>query len=90
MSITRQTRVFKSGNSWAVRLPTGFRFNSDIVYITRDDSTGTVTISERPASAAWDAFFQLRDETVAPPDFLQERPLNRPEDGGGIFDDWKE
>ncbi|CAM3573185.1 AbrB family transcriptional regulator [Bordetella sputigena] len=90
MSITRQTRVFKSGNSWAVRLPAGFRFNSDIVYITRDDSTGTIMISERPISPAWDAFFKLRDETVVPADFLKERPLNSTGNSDGIFDDWKE
>jgi antitoxin VapB len=90
MSITRQTRVFKSGNSWAVRLPAGFRFRSDVVYISRDDATGTVTISEQPGSAAWDAFFRLRDETDVPPDFLADRPLNQPARAGGIFDDWKE
>lgn len=90
MSFTKQTRVFKSGNSWAVRLPAEFRFKSDVVYITRDDATGTVTISERPVSAAWDTFFRLRDEADVPSDFLQDRALNAPLKPGGIFDDWKE
>jgi antitoxin VapB len=90
MTITRQTRVFKSGNSWAVRLPAEFRFRSDVVYITRDDATGTVTISERPLSAAWNAFFHLREASDVPPDFMEDRPLNRPAEPGGVFDDWKE
>ena len=32
----RKTKVFKSGNSYAVRLPKEFRLNCDTVYIKRE------------------------------------------------------
>ncbi|ARP83531.1 hypothetical protein CAL12_23795 [Bordetella genomosp. 8] len=90
MAITKKTKVFKSGNSWAVRLPSGFSFTAETVYITRDDATGAVTITEQPHASAWDAFFKLRDETLVPADYMADRPLNQPTVPGGIFDDWKE
>ena len=48
MNETRVAKLFKNGASQAVRLPAGFRFEGDEVYVTRDDATGDVVLSNRP------------------------------------------
>lgn len=58
----RMTKVFKSGNSQAVRLPKDFQFNSDCVEIFRRD--GDVVIREIPQnlSRAFELLTQLSDD----------------------------
>src|SRR5260370_1403367 len=48
MSETRIAKLFKNGSSQAVRLPAEFRFDGEEVYVTRDDVTGDVVLSNRP------------------------------------------
>jgi antitoxin VapB len=75
----KTAKLFMNGGSQAVRLPAEFRFEeSEEVYIRRDQVTGEVILSAKPGSNAWAAFFALRDEAPAPPDFMAERPLNEP------------
>lgn len=59
-------RIFRSGNSQAVRLPKEFRFKSDQVEIFRQGDD--IVLRERPASAAaiFDALASL------PADFMKE------------------
>jgi antitoxin VapB len=64
-------KLFMNGRSQAVRLPAGCRFDGDSVYVRRDSKTGDVVLSARPQT--WDAFFQLRDQTEIPDDFLSDR-----------------
>ena len=80
----RTAKLFKNGRSQAVRLPSEFRFEGEEVFIRKDEKTGDVILSRRPAS--WDEFFQLREEALkADPrsfeDFLTNRkdepPLDR-------------
>lgn len=40
-------KIFRSDRGQAVRLPAGFRFERDEVYIRRDVTTGQVTLSPR-------------------------------------------
>jgi antitoxin VapB len=54
----KTARLFANGRSQAVRLPAGFRFEGDEVYIRRDDETGDVILSPIPQS--WEKFFALR------------------------------
>jgi antitoxin VapB len=42
-------KVFKTGRSQAVRLPAAFRFDTCEVYVRRDEVTGDVILSRRPA-----------------------------------------
>lgn len=84
---TRVAKLFKNGASQAVRLPAEFRFEGDQVYVTRDDTTGDVVISSRPGTKAWSEFFELLRSVDVPADFMAERPLNRPPQERGIFDD---
>ncbi len=78
MQETRIVKVFKLGNSQAVRLPTEFRFEGNEVYATRDEITGDVVLSKHPGAKAWRDFFELMRSIDVPPDFMAERPMNVP------------
>lgn len=84
---TRVANLFKNGASQSVRLPVEFRFDGDEVYVTRDDATGDVVLSNRPGAKAWNAFFELLHVIDAPAGFMAERPLNRLPQEQGVFDD---
>lgn len=60
-----KAKLFKSGQSQAVRLTKKFSFNSDHVYIRRDERSGNVILSEVKADHStqrWDKFFSLHQE----------------------------
>lgn len=78
MSDTRAARLFKNGNSQAVRLPADFRFDCDEVYISRDPSSGDVVLSSRPGGRTWEALLALVHSNSAPAEFLYVRPMNAP------------
>jgi antitoxin VapB len=84
---TRIAKLFKNGASQAVRLPAEFRFEGDEVYVTRDDATGDVVLSNRPGVNTWSEFFELLRSIDVPADFLTERPLNVVMRESGVFDD---
>jgi antitoxin VapB len=73
---TRVAKLFKNGASQAVRLPAEFRFEGDEVYVTRDDKTGDVLLSNRPGAKTWADFFELMDTVTVPADFMADRPMN--------------
>ena len=62
--------VFKNGGSQAVRLPAGYRFETDKVYIRRDDN-GDVVLSTRPGT--WDGFIKAVMGLDVPDDFLNPK-----------------
>lgn len=65
-------RVFRSGNSQAIRLPKEFRFNSDEVEIFRRGDE--VILRERKASAA-----EIFDILASfPEDFMAEERVDAP------------
>ena len=78
MTQTRTAKLFKNGASQAVRLPAEYRFEGNEVYATRDDQTGDVTLSTRPAAKTWRGFFELMETIDIPDDFMAERPMNAP------------
>jgi antitoxin VapB len=88
MTETRIAKLFKNGASQAVRLPIEFRFESNEVYITHDDMTGDVVLSNRPGAKTWNDFFELLNAISVPAEFMSERPMNvLPASDRGIFDD---
>jgi antitoxin VapB len=87
MKETRIAKLFKNGASQAVRLPVEFRFESDKVYVTRDDATGDVVLSNRPGAKVWHEFFELLHAIDVPADFMAERPMNVLRQEQGLFDD---
>ncbi|MEI8325153.1 MAG: AbrB/MazE/SpoVT family DNA-binding domain-containing protein [Betaproteobacteria bacterium] len=84
---TRVAKLFKNGASQAVRLPVEFRFEGDEVYVTRDDATGDVVLSNRPGAKSWNEFFELLHAVEVPADFMMDRPLNVLPQERGVFDD---
>lgn len=87
MSDTRIAKLFKNGASQAVRLPNEFRFDTDEIYITRDERTGDVVLSQHPGARTWAAFFELLETVDIPCDFMEERPMNRPPLARDLFGD---
>jgi antitoxin VapB len=87
MRDTRIAKLFKNGASQAVRLPIEFRFDGNEVYITRDDATGDVVLSNRPGAKTWNEFFELLHSIEVPEDFMANRPMNVFSQTRGIFDD---
>jgi len=87
MSDTRIAKLFKNGASQAVRLPSEFRFEGDKVYVTRDDATGDVVLSNRPGAKIWNEFFELVHTLDDTADYMSDRPLNGSAQERGIFDD---
>ena len=87
MIVTRIAKLFKNGASQAVRLPAVFRFEGDEVYISRDDATGDIVLSNHPGAKTWNAFFELLHAIAIPADFMVERPLNVLPQELGLFDD---
>jgi len=84
----KTARIFLNGGSQAVRLPAEFRFDGQEVYIRRDDRTGDVILSSRPARS-WADFMALRKEIgSAPDDFLSDR--QQPNEERDVFWKWKE
>ena len=67
-------KVFTTGNSQAIRLPKAFRVDAREVWITKDESTGEITLKPKPAPDALEAFFaELKalpptDEFIPPRD----------------------
>lgn len=72
----RAAKLFKNGRSQAVRLPAAFRFDSEEVFIHKDEQTGDVILSRKPGT--WDEFFALADSTKIPSDFLKRRDRHAP------------
>lgn len=81
--MSQQTTVFKNGGSQAVRLPAAYRFDTDTVYIRRDEN-GDVILSARPGT--WDAFIDAVTELEVPGNFLntEDRAASERNLFGGI------
>jgi len=71
----KKTKIFKSGNSFAVRIPKGYQINAEEVYITKQDNKLVIF----PEKEKWDVLFDLLEEleNVETKDFLKDR--NQPE-----------
>jgi antitoxin VapB len=78
MPHTRVAKLFKNGSSQAVRLPIEFRFEGTEVFVTRDDVTGDLVLSNRPGAKVWTDFFEMMRCINVPEGFMSERPMNLP------------
>jgi antitoxin VapB len=70
-------KLFRNGRSQAVRLPSGFRFEGNEVFIRRDPTTEDVILSRRPES--WEDFFRLTQQAGVPGDFMADRRDTAPQ-----------
>ncbi|MDQ7056413.1 MAG: AbrB/MazE/SpoVT family DNA-binding domain-containing protein [Persephonella sp.] len=55
----KKTKIFKSGNSLAVRIPKGYHINAEEVYITKQDNRLVIF----PEKEKWDVLFDMLEET---------------------------
>jgi antitoxin VapB len=65
-------KLFQNGKSQAVRLPVGFRFEGDEVFIRQDEQTGDVILSRKPQSLAEFFVFARVQKVNVPGDFLDK------------------
>lgn len=87
MPAVYKAQLFRNGASQAVRLPAEFRFEGKEVFISRDASSGDVTLSTRPGAQAWARFFELAETVGDTDEFMDDRPLNSVPSADGVFDD---
>jgi len=83
--MTATAKLFKNGASQAVRLPVEFRFDGVEVFVTRDDVTGDLVLSDRPGAKVWQDFFEMMRSIEVPDDFMSDRPLNVPPGERNLF-----
>lgn len=80
MSNVKVAKLFKNGGSQAVHLSAEFQFEGDEVYISRDERTGNVILSQTSREAFWDALFATLDagktEDADLDAYMAERPMN--------------
>ena len=74
----RTAKVFKSGNSQAVRIPAEFQFDTDEVEIFRRDDE---LVLRKKANSLEQAFHLL---TSLPADFMAEREDSAPQERTGL------
>ncbi len=70
----KRARLFKNGQSQAVRLPKEFRFEGDFVYVKKSGNAVVLL----PAAAAWDSLVASLDKFSD--DFMPERTQPEPEE----------
>jgi antitoxin VapB len=85
MAQTRLAKLFKNGASQAVRLPAEFRFEGSEVFVTRDDVTGDLVLSDRPGAKVWRDFFEMMHSIEVPEEFMSDRPMNLPPRERNLF-----
>jgi antitoxin VapB len=82
--VDRKAKVFVTGRSQAVRLPAQFRFFTTEVSVRRDESTGDVILSTKPAKKPLHEVFAMLDAAGAPEDFMAERDMSVPQEREGL------
>ena len=65
MANAAKARVFMSGRSQHVTIPVEFRFSTNEVYISRDPSSGVLSLSENPLRPSMAAILKELDEAGA-------------------------
>jgi antitoxin VapB len=73
--MSQVVKLFTNGRSQAVRLPAAYRFDAKEVFIRKDQDTGDVVLSRKPAT--WDSFFEVLKTANVPVDFLNAKERNQ-------------
>lgn len=73
----RTAKLFKKGQNQAVMLPAEFAFDTESVYIRRDEE-GNVVLAAKPVLIkSWDNFLRTLAETDVPDTFLSKEERNQ-------------
>ncbi len=65
----KTTKIFRSGNSIAVRIPKGFGLKEGEVYIKREGNAIVII----PKESKWDVLYKELEEVPESRDFMTER-----------------
>jgi len=77
VAMERKAKLFKKGRNQAVLLPAEFAFDSESVWIRRDEE-GNVVLAAKPAQQkSWDEFFRMLENTTVPDSFLSPEERNQ-------------
>lgn len=79
-------KIFTTGNSQAVRLPKAFRLDATEVWVTRNESSGEITLQPKPRPDELEDFFRLLE--AAPKDSAEFLPLRDDAPAEDPFTDW--
>ncbi|CDG16281.1 antitoxin [Xenorhabdus doucetiae] len=72
----RVAKIFKNGRNQAVRLPVAFEFDTDHVYIRKNEN-GDVILSKNKSTDNWDSFLNMLHTLSVPDDFLNINERNQ-------------
>ena len=86
--MSQVAKLFINGRSQAVRLPAAYRFDTKEVFIHKDQETGNVILSRKPAT--WDDFFLALEGADVPADFLGKEERTQPATDRDAFKGWRE
>ena len=81
-------KLFMNGRSQAVRLPLEFRFDSQEVFIRKDEKTGDVILSSKPNN--WDGFIDAIKQIDPNTDFLCTSERKQIIKNSDPFEGWEE
>ncbi|MBN4835326.1 antitoxin [Enterobacter hormaechei] len=73
----RTAKLFKKGRNQAVVLPAEFAFETESVYIRRDDEGNVVLTPKAEQVKTWDNFLRMLKQTHVPDDFLSKEERNQ-------------
>ncbi|MEG5550113.1 AbrB/MazE/SpoVT family DNA-binding domain-containing protein [Enterobacter wuhouensis] len=73
----RTAKLIKKGRKQAVVLPAEFAFDTESVYIRRDDEGNVVLTAKSTQVKSWDEFFRLLENTNVPESFLSPEERNQ-------------
>ena len=73
----RTAKLFKKGRNQAVVLPAEFAFETECVYIRRDEEGNVVLTPKAEQVKTWDNFFRLLEKTTVPDSFLSKEERNQ-------------
>jgi antitoxin VapB len=81
-------KLFMNGRSQAVRLPLEFRFDSQEVFIRKDEKTGDVILSSKPNN--WDGFIDAIKQIDPTTDFLSASERKQILKNSDPFEGWED
>ena len=73
----RTAKVIKKGRKQVVVLPAEFAFDTESVYIRRDEEGNVVLTPKASQVKSWDTFFRLLEKTNVPDSFLSKEERNQ-------------
>ena len=73
----RKAKLFKKGRNQAVLLPDEFAFDTESVWIRRDEAGNVVLATKPPQEKSWDEFFMMLENTTVPDSFLSPEERNQ-------------